>query len=40
MSIQTRYIKAAAAGGGGGGSTPLNTSNLFKTGADTSYVTR
>ena len=39
MSIQTRYIKAAAAGGGGGGSTPLNTSNLFKTGVDTSYVT-
>jgi hypothetical protein len=37
MSIQTRYIKAAAAGGG---STPLNTSNLFKTGANTSYATR
>ena len=36
MSIQTRYIKAVAAGGG---STPLNTSNLFKTGADTSYLT-
>lgn len=36
MTLQTRYIKAAAAGGG---STPLNTSNLFKTGANTSYAT-
>ena len=35
MPTQTRYIKATA----GGGSTPLNTSNLFKTGANTSYVT-
>ena len=36
MSTQTKYIKAVAAGGG---ITPLNTSNLFKTGADTSYLT-
>ena len=36
MTLQTRYIKAVAAGGG---STPLNTSNLFKTGANTSYAT-
>ena len=34
MTLQTRYIKAVAAGEG---STPLNTSNLFKTGANTSY---
>lgn len=36
MTLQTRYIKAVAAGGG---NTPLNTSNLFKTGANTSYAT-
>ena len=34
MSTQTKYIKATSSG-----STILNTSNLFKTGADTSYLT-
>lgn len=34
MPTQTRYIKATA-----GGSTPLNTADIFKTGATTSYQT-
>jgi hypothetical protein len=33
MPTQTRYIKATA-----GGSTPLNTSNVYKTGQVTSYI--
>jgi hypothetical protein len=37
MSVQTRYIKAVASGGGES-ITPLNTSGLFKTGAEVSYL--
>jgi hypothetical protein len=36
VSTQTKYIKAVA----GGESTPLNTSSLFKTGANVSYAAK